>query len=69
MKRSFKAALFDLDGTLIDTEDQYTVVWGCVWAVLIFHERLTLGKIAGAALVLAGVALYGYADGKAGCDE
>ena len=46
-----------------------TVVWGCVWAVLIFHESLTLGKIAGAALVLAGVALYGYADGKAGCDE
>ena len=23
-----KAALFDLDGTLIDTEDQYTVIWG-----------------------------------------
>lgn len=24
----FKAALFDLDGTLFDTEDQYTVFWG-----------------------------------------
>ncbi len=24
----FKAALFDLDGTLFDTEDQYTVIWG-----------------------------------------
>lgn len=43
-----------------------TVVWGCVWGVLIFHEHLTAGKIVGAALVLAGVALYGYSDGKAG---
>lgn len=24
----FKAALFDFDGTLVDTEDQYTVIWG-----------------------------------------
>lgn len=26
--RRLKAALFDLDGTLIDTEDQYTIFWG-----------------------------------------
>jgi len=26
--RDFKAALFDLDGTLVDTENQYTVFWG-----------------------------------------
>lgn len=25
--KTFKAALFDLDGTLIDTENQYTVIW------------------------------------------
>lgn len=25
--RTFKAALFDLDGTLIDTEGQYSVIW------------------------------------------
>lgn len=27
-RRRLKAALFDLDGTLVDTEDQYTVFWG-----------------------------------------
>lgn len=43
-----------------------TVIWGCIWGVLIFHEHLTVGKIAGALLVLGGVALYGIADGKAG---
>ena len=26
--KNLKAALFDLDGTLIDTEHQYTVIWG-----------------------------------------
>ena len=43
-----------------------TVVWGCIWGVLIFHEQLTPGKVIGALLVLCGIALYGYADGKAG---
>ena len=27
-RRKLKVALFDLDGTLVDTEDQYTVFWG-----------------------------------------
>ena len=43
-----------------------TVIWGCIWGVLIFHEHLTAGKVAGALLVLGGVTLYGIADGKAG---
>ena len=42
-----------------------TVVWGCLWGVLFFHEHLSAGKVIGALLVLIGVALYGYADGKA----
>ena len=41
-----------------------TVVWGCVWGVLIFREHLTPGKIVGALLVLGGIALFGFADGK-----
>jgi HAD superfamily hydrolase (TIGR01509 family) len=27
-RRKLRVALFDLDGTLVDTEDQYTVFWG-----------------------------------------
>lgn len=42
-----------------------TVVWGCVWGVLLFHEQLSVGKLIGGLLVLAGVALYGHADGEA----
>lgn len=41
------------------------IIWACLWGVLIFHEHLTAGKIVGGLLVLVGVALYGYADGKA----
>lgn len=41
-----------------------TVIWGCIWGVIIFHERLSIGKVLGCLLVLIGVAMYGYADGK-----
>ena len=41
-----------------------TVVWGLVWGMLFFREALTPGKLVGALLVIAGVALYGFADGE-----
>ncbi len=41
-----------------------SVVWGCVWGVLIFHEQLSPGKVIGGLLVLGGIALYGWADGR-----
>ena len=28
--RQFKAALFDLDGVVFDTEPQYTIFWGMI---------------------------------------
>lgn len=43
-----------------------TVVWGCIWGLLIFDEHLSSGKIIGGLLVLAGIVLYGRADGKMG---
>ena len=41
-----------------------TVVWGIVWGVVFFSESITLGKIAGAVIVMAGVILYVTADGE-----
>ena len=28
MEKSYKAALFDLDGVVFDTESQYSIFWG-----------------------------------------
>ena len=50
--------------SLVYANRAITVVWGCIWAVIIFHEQLTAGKLIGAALVVIGVALYGFSDGK-----
>ncbi len=41
-----------------------TIVWGGLWGVLLFFEKMTAGKIIGCLIVLGGVALYGYAEGK-----
>lgn len=35
-----------------------TVVWGIVWGCLIFGEQITIGKVIGAIMVLAGIVLF-----------
>ena len=35
-----------------------SLVWGIVWGAAIFHESVTIGKIAGAALIIMGIVLY-----------
>lgn len=39
-----------------------SVVWGIVWGYFIFHEKITLGNVIGAGLVISGVVLYAYSD-------
>lgn len=39
-----------------------TVVWGIIWGAVFFHERITPGKLLGAAIVIAGVVLYVLSD-------
>lgn len=39
-----------------------TVVWGIVWGIVFFHERITLGKIIGAICVIIGVIIFASSD-------
>jgi len=42
-----------------------TLVWGFLWSALFFKEAITLGKIVGVLLVIAGIALFVRADEEA----
>ena len=35
-----------------------TVVWGMLWGVLIFHEKIGVKKIAALGLIIAGIVVY-----------
>lgn len=41
-----------------------TIVWGIIWGALFFHEPVTVSKVIGAALIIAGVVLFAHADGE-----
>lgn len=38
------------------------VVWGIVWGYVFFGESITLGKVAGAIIVMTGIILFSLAD-------
>lgn len=41
-----------------------TIVWGVIFGVLFFGETVTVPKVVGAVLIMAGVALFGIEDGR-----
>lgn len=41
-----------------------TVVWGIIWGLLIFVEKLTPGKVLGAVFVICGIVLFALSDGS-----
>ena len=46
-----------------------TVVGGIVWGVLFFREQVSPLRLVGAALIMAGVVLFGRADGRQAEEE
>lgn len=46
-----------------------TIVWGIVFGMLFFGEKLNAGKVIGAIIVIIGVIAYVTADGEEGSDE
>ena len=41
-----------------------TVVWGVLWGAILFGEGITAGKLAGAAMICVGIALFSRADAE-----
>jgi len=41
-----------------------TVVWGIIWGLVFFKEKITPGKLIGAAIVIVGVVMYVKADAE-----
>ena len=41
-----------------------TLIWGIIWGAVFFQEKVTIGKVIGAILVILGVVVYANADGK-----
>ena len=39
-----------------------SVIWGLVWEILFFHEKLTLGKLIGICLIVTGIILFCKSD-------
>lgn len=39
-----------------------SVIWGLVWGILFFHEKLTLGKVIGICLIVTGIILFCKSD-------
>lgn len=54
--------------TLAFANKAVTVIWGMVWGALIFGESISVGMIAGALLVIVGIALYST-EGKGSAPE
>ncbi len=41
-----------------------TVIWGIVWGCLVFGEYLSIGKVIGGLLVIAGVVLFAVSEDR-----
>ena len=46
-----------------------SIIWGIFWGVMIFGESLTVGKVVGAAIIMAGIVLFERADHREHQDE
>ena len=44
--------------TLMFANKAITIIWGIVWGMVIFDEKLTLGKIVGSVLIILGIIFY-----------
>lgn len=41
-----------------------STVWGLIWGVILFQEQITIGKIAGIAVIIVGIVVYFWGEGE-----
>lgn len=46
-----------------------SVVWACIYGVMFFQEKITVGKVCGGLLTIAGVVLFALSDKETGSSE
>ncbi|WP_312103036.1 DMT family transporter [Pygmaiobacter massiliensis] len=39
-----------------------TVIWGLIWGIVLFNEKITLGKLIGAGVIILGIILFALAE-------
>lgn len=49
--------------TLAYSAKAAAVVWGMIWGILFFKDKITFNNIIGAALIIAGIAMYFKSEG------
>lgn len=50
--------------TLAFANKAVTVVWGIVWGLLFFNEKITVGKVTGVIMIIFGIVMFATADEK-----
>ena len=58
-----------IDLTLAYANKAVTVIWGMIWGILIFDEKITIGKLFGVLLVTIGIVMFGLVEGEKGDDK
>jgi drug/metabolite transporter (DMT)-like permease len=53
-----------LDLTMAYANRAVAVVWGILWGFLLFSENITIGKIVGALLIIAGIVLFCFSNSE-----
>lgn len=48
--------------TMAFSNKAVTIVWGIIWGMIFFSEKITVGKVAGAILVIVGVILFSHTE-------
>lgn len=41
-----------------------TILWALVWGIILFHEQITFGKVAGIVLVMIGIFILNSGEGN-----